>query len=197
LFGSLSVQVLLTRLNSSERCFPRRLFHSPSSLTPHPSPFLKIFPVLAALLLSCAGVPATGPRFLVIRDADSGRLYGKWPVAGEVADGVAGTFAVEFIHSVNNSPVRETFALHHDGSITAREARFFSFGAGMQSDLGEGQRLVRDGDALVITGITEAPRGELNYIVGTVSDHLLYINGGRVSLRELCGRNAHISIRGE
>jgi hypothetical protein len=100
---------------------------------------------------------------------------------------------------VNNSPVRETFAIKRDGSITATEVRFFSFGAGMQTDLEEGQRLSRDGDALVITGITEAetPRRELNYIVGTVSDHLLYINNETVSLRDLCGRNAHIRIRGE
>jgi hypothetical protein len=30
--------------------------------------------------------------------------------------------------------------------------------------------------------------------VGTVSDHILYINGQAISLRELCGRNAHITI---
>jgi hypothetical protein len=133
----------------------------------------------------------------VIRDADSGRIYGKWPFAVQTAGEDAGKFSIEFVHSVNNSPVRESFAISRDGSITATEVRFFSFGAGMQSALEEGQRLSRDGDALVITGITEAPRRELNYIVGTVSDHLLYINNESVSLRELCGRNAHIRIRGE
>jgi hypothetical protein len=147
------------------------------------------------VFLSCAGAPVSAPRFLAVRDADSGRLYGKWAFAGEDA----GKFSVEFVHSVNNSPVRETFAINRDGSITATEVRFFSFGAGMQSALEEGQRLNRDGDALVITGSTEAetPRRELNYIVGTVSDHLLYINNETVSLRDLCGRNAHIRIRGE
>ena len=71
--------------------------------------------------------------------------------------------------------------------------RFYSMGAGMQSTLEEGQTLSRDGDALVISGFT-ATFKELNYIVGTVSDHLLEINGETLSLRDLCGRNAHITL---
>jgi hypothetical protein len=31
--------------------------------------------------------------------------------------------------------------------------------------------------------------------VGTVSDHLLTIGGETVSLRDLCGRNAHIVVK--
>lgn len=147
---------------------------------------------LAALVVSGAALytascSGTGnARVLEIRDASSGKLYGKWPLP-------TGEFAVEFIHSVHKSPVRETFTIE-DKMIRPREARFSSFGAGMQSDLQEGQTLERDGDALIIRGFTASFR-ELNYIVGTVSDHLLYINGETVSLRELCGRNAHITIK--
>jgi len=72
--------------------------------------------------------------------------------------------------------------------------RFYSFGAGMQSDLEEGQTLSRDGDAVVISGLNRTFT-ELNYIVGTISDHLLLINGRSISLRELCGRNAHVTLR--
>jgi hypothetical protein len=123
---------------------------------------------------------------LEIRDSSSRKLYGKWPLE-------TGEFAVEFIHSVHKSPVRETFIIEGK-MIRPHEARFSSFGAGMQSDLQEGHVLGRDGDALVISGFKTAFR-ELNYIVGTVSDHLLYINGETISLRELCGRNAHITIK--
>jgi hypothetical protein len=104
---------------------------------------------------------------------------------------------------VNNSPVRETFAVNRDGFIVPVEARFYSFGAGMPSapEEGGGGRLSRDGDALVLSGFADAGaetgRRKLNYIVGTVSDHLLYINNEAVSLRNLCGRNAHITIQGE
>ena len=123
---------------------------------------------------------------LEIKDSQTGRVYGKWPLEE------GREFAVEFIHSVNQSPVRETFGIE-GRKIRPLSVRFFSFGAGMQSDLEEGLTLSRDGDAMVITGFN-ASYGELNYIVGTVSDHLLFLGGGVYSLRELCGRNAHISI---
>jgi hypothetical protein len=123
---------------------------------------------------------------LEIRDADTGRRYGRRPLA---ADGV---FAIEFVHSVNNSPVREIFRAEGNG-IRPVAARFYSFGAGMQSDLEAGQVLSRDGDAMVISG-PDRCYNELNYIVGTVSDHLLIISDETVSLRDLCGRNAHIII---
>jgi hypothetical protein len=163
--------------------------------------------MILAFFLSCAGKPAftDGPRFLTVRDADTGRLYGRWPLGetqmeqAAVIRESAPQFSVEFVHSVNNSPVRETFAVNRDGGISVVEARFYSFGAGMPSGLEEGLILSRDGDALVLSGFADAGVGrrELNYIVGTVSDHLLYINGETVSLRDLCGRNAHIRIRGE
>jgi len=103
-----------------------------------------------------------------------------------------GEFAIEFIHSVNMSPVRETFVIE-GRTIRLLSVRFSSFGAGMQSDLEKGLTMVRDGDALVISGFTTSWR-ELNYIVGTVSDHLLYVNGETVSLRDLYGKNAHITL---
>ena len=124
---------------------------------------------------------------LEIRDASSNRLYGKWPLEKN------GEFAIEFIHSVHQNPVRENFKFD-EGMIQAAAVRFSSFGAGMLSDVGEGKKLSRDGDALVITGFDTSFR-ELSYIVGTVSDHLLLINGETVSLRVLCGRNAHVVLR--
>ena len=129
---------------------------------------------------------AAGQNFLVVRDSDSGSIYGKWPLEE------GGEFAIEFIHSVNQSPVREIFRAENR-LIRSSSVRFSSFGAGMQSDLEEGQVLSRDGDVMVLSGLTASFK-ELNYIVGTVSDHLLIINGKQVSLRELCGKNAHITV---
>jgi hypothetical protein len=64
----------------------------------------------------------------------------------------------------------------------------------MQSTLEEGQKLIRDGDAMIITGYTRT-FVSLDYIVGTVSDHVLFINDEQISLREMCGRNAHVAFR--
>ena len=102
-------------------------------------------------------------------------------------------FAVEFVHSVNQSPVREVYKIEGN-EIRAVSVRFFSFGAGMLSDIEEGQTMSRDGDAMIISGLN-CGFAELDYIVGTVSDHLLFINGDTISLRDLCGKNAHIALR--
>ena len=149
--------------------------------------------ILAALVISGAAFYTVHLRnkpqegFLEIRNADSGKVYGKWSLKED------DEFAVEFIHSVHQSPVRETFTVK-DNTIQPVTVRFFSFGAGMQSDLEEGQVLSRDGDALLITGYNSS-FAVLNYIVGQVSDHVLLINGDTVSLQELCGKNAHITLR--
>jgi len=151
--------------------------------------------ILAALAVSGAAfyvIHAKGggqgkAGVLEIRDAGSGRLYGKWPLEKD------GEFAVEFIHSVHQSPVLESFRARGK-EIQPAAVRFSSFGAGMASDVEEGQTLTRDGDALIISGFNASFR-ELSYIVGTVSDHLLFINGETISLKNLCGKNAHITIR--
>ncbi|MDR3312686.1 MAG: DUF1850 domain-containing protein, partial [Spirochaetaceae bacterium] len=93
---------------------------------------------------------------------------------------------------VNNSPVRDTFVAE-GRRIRPVEARYYSFGAGMPTSPEPGQIFTIDGDALVITGFTQSYTA-LNYIVGTVSDHVLGIGAQEVSLRDLCGRNAHIAI---
>ena len=36
---------------------------------------------------------------------------------------------------------------------------------------------------------------EVCYIVGTVSDHILTINGKTISLRELCGKNTEVLFK--
>ena len=150
--------------------------------------------VLATLVISGVvlfvnpiGRSAENSRALEIRDTASGKVYGKWPLEE------TGEFSIEFIHSVHYSPVQETFVIEKR-MIRPMRVRFSSFGAGMQSDLDEGKILIRDGDALVVTGFSASFK-ELNYIVGTVSDHLLFIKDEVISLRELCGRNAHITIR--
>jgi len=151
--------------------------------------------ILAALVITGAACHTirergksgeAGQSLLVIRDQDSGKVYGKWSLEG------GGEFAIEFIHSYNKSPVRELYRVV-DGMIHPFSVRFYTFGAGMHSVLEEGQSFYWDGDAMVITGFTSFYR-EISYIVGTISDNLLMINGETVSLRELCGRNAHIKL---
>jgi hypothetical protein len=137
------------------------------------------------LYTSCATIPET--RVLSLVDAETGVLYGKWQMHENEE------FSIEFVHSVNQSPVIETFCIS-SGNIQAVSAKFFSFGAGMQTDLQNGEIMERDGDAIIIKNISRVYR-QLNYIVGTVSDHVLKIKGETIGLRELCGKNAHVIIK--
>jgi hypothetical protein len=144
------------------------------------------FPICILCVYFAVSFFAAKPH-LELRDADTGKRYAAWLIH----DG--DEFAIEFVHSVNQSPVRDTFRID-GGSIRPVATRFFDFGAGMQSSLETGQRLERDGDALIITGFQQSFPA-LNYIVGTVSDHTLYIQDEAISLRDLCGQNAHITIQ--
>ncbi|GHT60981.1 hypothetical protein FACS1894109_19170 [Spirochaetia bacterium] len=142
--------------------------------------------VIAALTITvCVFLP---PR-LVIVETESGRIF--WQRKIHRGD----EFAVEFIHSVNQTPVRDTFRIE-GRNITPVSTLFYNFGAGMQTDLSEGQQLTRRGDALVISGFTQTFK-ELNFIVGTVSDHIFFFGEEKISLRDLCGRNAHLTFRVE
>lgn len=107
----------------------------------------------------------------------------------EVGEG--SEFSVEFIHSVNQSPVKDVFRIA-DGEIVADRTIYSAFGAGVQTEIEEGQTLEFDEDGnMVVSGFGIVfPR--VDYLVGTVSDHILEIQGESISLRDLCGRNAHV-----
>ncbi len=148
--------------------------------------------VTAALLIS-AGITAffhlSVPDSLTVRNAETGEVYARY-------DCPEGTqFQVDFIHSVNKSPVIDVFEAA-DGVIHVVEARYYTFGAGMptEADQPTWQFSYAEDGAIVVTGITYT-YDSLNYIVGTVYDHYLTIRGERVNLRELCGKNTKIEIK--
>lgn len=153
-----------------------------------PVPFLKILIIVftVSIIFFISKSLFDNNRTLMISDSVSGQVYGKWHLKEN------DEFAIEFIHSVNNSPVREIFVIE-GRKIRIDSVRFYSFGAGILTDLGENLHYFRNGDAMVISGYDTLLK-ELNCIVGTVSDHLLFIGDDAISLRELCGRNAHIVI---
>ncbi|GHV90200.1 hypothetical protein AGMMS50268_07030 [Spirochaetia bacterium] len=153
----------------------------------HPKPFvMTAVGIVAAAVITVFFVL---PPRLVIIDSDSGHIF--WQKNVHKGD----EFAVEFIHSVNQTPVRDTFCIDKSLIIPV-STLFYNFGAGMQTDLPEGQTLTRRGDALVISGFTQSFK-ELNFIVGTVSDHIFFFGDEEISLRDLCGRNAHVTFRVE
>ena len=146
-----------------------------------------IFAAVLMIIITAAAVLMSGlcTPYLVMYVSDTNTRY----ITQKAEDGLM--FSVEFIHSVNQTPVKDTYIIE-DNQIRAYSTTYRSFGAGVQTALEEGQTMTYDDDGnMVITGfdITYDP---LRYIVGTVSDHILTINGNEISLRDLCGRNAKV-----
>lgn len=142
--------------------------------------------ILLLAVLAAAYISVRGYGFLTVRDAGSGKRYARYLMR------VGDEFGVGFIHSVNKSPVTDFYELRRDGIYVVRTV-YYGFGAGVQTQLEDGQKLEYGEDgSMIITGF-DRKMPDLTYIVGTVSDHTLTLNGGRqISLRDLCGRNAHV-----
>lgn len=122
---------------------------------------------------------------LVLSDEDTGRVFLSLPAA----DG--DRFSITFVHSVNQTPVTDIFEIRGD-DIYVVECRFYSFGAGMQTEYPEGVTYsYADDGAIVATGYDILCK-DLIYCVGKVSDHILNAGGEEYSLRDICGRGAMV-----
>ncbi len=126
-------------------------------------------------------------EYLVIYNTETGTRY----ITDKAEEGLI--FSVEFIHSVNQTPVKDAYIIEN-GQIKAHSTTYRSFGAGVQTSLNEGEKMTYDDEGdMVITGF-DITYDSLTYIVGTVSDHILELDGKEISLRDLCGRNAKVAF---
>ncbi len=139
------------------------------------------------LIITAAAVfiKTASADYLVLYNADTGERY----ITEKAEEGMM--FSVEFIHSVNKTPVKDTFIIE-SGEIRAYSTTYRSFGAGVQTALEGNQKMTYDEQGnMIITGydITYNP---LRYCVGTVSDHILTLGGEEISLRNMCGRSERV-----
>ena len=139
------------------------------------------------LIITAAAVfiKTASADYLVLYNADTGERY----ITEKAEEGMM--FSVEFIHSVNKTPVKDTFIIEN-GEIRAYSTLYRSFGAGVQTALEGNQEMTYDEQGnMIITGydITYDP---LRYCVGTVSDHILTLGGEEISLRNMCGRSERV-----
>lgn len=127
--------------------------------------------------------------YLCVNNADDNTTYRKFLITSMPYE-----FSVEFIHSVNNSPVRDYYEVRDDKTIYITKTTYYGFGAGVQTEL-EGNENFSYGDngEMIVSNIDKKIE-PLTYFVGTISDHILYIGDEKISLTELCGKNAHIEF---
>lgn len=81
-----------------------------------------------------------------------------------------------------------------NGEIYVTTCIYETLGAGVATTLEEGQSVVYTDDGVWVLSGIDTKIDPLIYFVGTVSDHVLNIDGTDISLRDLCGRNAHVEF---
>lgn len=128
-----------------------------------------------------------GGDYLVLRNGDTDEEFARF----RVSEG--DEFSVTFIHSVNQYPLTDVYEIR-DHKIYVVRTIYNNFGAGVQTEIEEGQTLeINENGEMVVSGFNQEMPW-LSYIVGTVSDHTLKVNGEEISLRELCGRNSKVKF---
>lgn len=127
---------------------------------------------------------------LILSDDETGKVYARLPLRN------GDSFSVTFRHSVNKSDVTEIYQ-RRGREIWLTGCVYYGFGAGVAEVLEPGWTLESGDNGEMIIGNIEMKMNDLTYIVGTVYDHILEINGERIVLNELCGKNAkvHFSIK--
>ena len=127
---------------------------------------------------------------LVLSNDESGKVYSRLPLK----DG--DSFSVTFRHSVNKSDVTEIYQ-RRGREIWLTGCVYYGFGAGVAEVLEPDWTLENGDNGEMIIGNIEMKMNDLTYIVGTVYDHILEVNGERIVLNDLCGKNAkvHFSIK--
>ena len=139
--------------------------------------------VIAAILT----IARRNGEYLVLRNGDTDEEITRF----RVSEG--DEFSVTFIHSVNQYPLTDVYEIR-DGKIYVVRTIYNNFGAGVQTEIEDGQTLeINENGEMVVSGFNmEMPW--LSYIVGTVSDHTLTLHEKEISLRELCGRNTKVAF---
>ena len=125
--------------------------------------------------------------YLTVRNGDTKAVYTRM----KVAEG--DEFSIGFIHSVNKSPLIDVYQIK-DHRIYVVRTIYYGFGAGVQTEIEDGQTLTYgDNGEMIVSGFNQEMT-HLSYIVGTVSDHVLTIHNKEISLRDLCGRNSTVEF---
>mgnify|MGYP003375993642 CR=1 FL=1 len=136
--------------------------------------------------------------YLVVSDGKSGEELASYPLEpGE-------QFAVGFIHSVNLRPLIDVYEVSEDGRMYAEETIYYQFGAGVQTEVGEGLETFpcsvgMVSDRTLMLGDIHPDYPAIKPLVGVFTDQLEQQVGDVkiISLSNLCGRRSIVSFRYE
>lgn len=104
-------------------------------------------------------------------------------------------FSVEFIHSVNKSPVIEYYKIDKEKNIYIYKTIYYNYGAGVPTELSGDETLSFGDDGSMIIDNINKKIDNLTYYLSDLYDHVLRINDGEaISLWKIFGKNQLITI---
>ena len=90
--------------------------------------------------------------------------------------------------------MRDYYEIDEGGNIYVTKTTYYGFGAGVQTQLNEGESFSYGDKGEMIVSNINKKIDHLTYFVGTISDHILRIEDKEISLTNLCGKNTHIEF---
>lgn len=124
---------------------------------------------IALIAIAAAALLIRPGWYLVIRDVETGETIAR----SQVREG--DQFAVGFIHSVNMNPYVDVYQIGDDHLIYAEETIYYFFGAGVQTELNEGETMTFGEDGAIIVGNIHKAFEKINYSIGMYSDDTLML----------------------
>ncbi|MGM9538500.1 MAG: DUF1850 domain-containing protein [Candidatus Onthomonas sp.] len=125
--------------------------------------------------------------WLVLRNLQTEEVYARYPIqAGE-------EFSIEFKHSVNKTPVRDVYQITEDGQFHNIRCIYYGFGAGVQTQLEEGETLSYQDGAMIIDNIQKYSP-QLTYSLLSISTHVLRVGEEEVFLPDLIDGEAIVAF---
>lgn len=143
--------------------------------------------IMGAIIAAVVTFALKSGDYLVLRNGDTKEEYARF----RISEG--DEFSVMFIHSVNKYPLTDVYQIK-DHKIYVVRTIYNNFGAGVQTEIEEGQTLEYGENGEMIVSGFDLEMPYLSYLVGTVSDHILTVHGKEISLRDLCGRNSKVEF---
>ena len=140
-------------------------------------------------LVSCNRIKSVEKTSLIIYNSES-EIIASYPL------NESDYFSIEFIHSVNRSPVIEYYKFDTNDNIYVYKTIYYNFGAGVPTELTGNETLSYGDDGSIIIDHINKKIDNLTYYLSSIYDHVLKINDGEaISLWEVCGKNQIITIR--
>ncbi|KMM37644.1 hypothetical protein AB986_11230 [Alkalihalobacillus macyae] len=129
---------------------------------------------------------------MAVENGESGKVLAYLPFEDDPS-----SFDIRYTHSVHKTPVQESYYIAQSGEIVQYELAYETFGVGMPSDAGEGERFVQDEDGYKIKDMNrQFPFIDLR-TGKVIADHILLVQGKEIELSTFIKPGSWVHLESE